>query len=83
MPGEDYSRVFFGCQLVLPIFCSGRNANLVTLAFFVCLLAPLSTVFFIYDGEGEHALRKTFTAFILKKGPVLASVTKNLLIVAQ
>ena len=66
MPGEDYSREFFGCQLVLPIFCSGRNANLVTLAFFVCLLAPLSTVFFIYDGEGEHALRKTFTAFIPK-----------------
>ena len=67
MPGEDYSREFFGCQLVLPIFCSARNANLVTLAFFVCLLALLSTVFFIYDGEGEHALRKTFTAFILKK----------------
>lgn len=85
MPGEDYSRGFCGCQLVLPIFCSWRNANIVTLVFFfVCLLAPLSTVFDLLGWRVRTCLEEDFHWICPKKGPaVLASVTKNLLVVAQ
>ena len=52
MPGEDYSREFCSCQLVLPIFCSWRNANIVTLVIFSLFVSlPRYPQFSIYDGE--------------------------------
>jgi len=62
MPGEDYSREFCGCQLVLPIF--------------VLRQTPILRV--------RTCLEEDFHCICPKKGPaVLASVTKNLLVVAQ